>query len=168
VTARDELNNTWDVSSESTFSVTLGAGGSWSGSTYTSENAGDWGVLAQYHGLRSPAVLHVLHGDTIGIPLSPKEWQVHTGGSAVYCLEKDVLGDEWGFAGMGKRLRADHRCTGCGLSEKVCCVGTITLIHVRPHFPLAVMRGIVYNHPKSVLDFHNTRAVRLRAFLKEQ
>jgi hypothetical protein len=45
-TAADLFGNTWDVTGLVTWSIDSGAGGSWSGATYTSANAGSWTVKA--------------------------------------------------------------------------------------------------------------------------
>jgi uncharacterized repeat protein (TIGR02543 family) len=45
-TAADLFGNTWDVTGSVTWSIDSGAGGSWSGATYTSANAGSWTVKA--------------------------------------------------------------------------------------------------------------------------
>jgi hypothetical protein len=45
-TAHDPYGNTWDVTSSVTWSIDSGAGGSWDGATYTSENPGGWTITA--------------------------------------------------------------------------------------------------------------------------
>jgi uncharacterized repeat protein (TIGR01451 family) len=49
-----------DVTSSTTFSIQVGAGGSWSGNTYTSENVGRWTVTATYSGKSDTATLTVV------------------------------------------------------------------------------------------------------------
>src|SRR5208283_4424449 len=40
--ASDSNGNDWDVTSSTTWTIDSGAGGSWTGNTYTSNNAGTW------------------------------------------------------------------------------------------------------------------------------
>ena len=47
-TASDVFGNTWDVTSLTSWSVSSGAGGSWSGNVYTSAKAGSWTVTGTY------------------------------------------------------------------------------------------------------------------------
>jgi len=44
--ATDAQGNGWDVTAEADYTIDTGAGGSWDGSTYTSERAGFWSVSA--------------------------------------------------------------------------------------------------------------------------
>ena len=52
-------NSLGDITSSTTWSITSGAAGSWSGSTYTSANTGAWTVTATYSGLTATAQLTV-------------------------------------------------------------------------------------------------------------
>ncbi|MGA2682463.1 MAG: hypothetical protein ABSF44_11775 [Candidatus Bathyarchaeia archaeon] len=47
-TASDMYGNAWDVTSSTTWSVSSGAGGSWSSNIYTSAKAGSWTVTGTY------------------------------------------------------------------------------------------------------------------------
>ncbi len=47
-TASDAYGNTWDATSATTWSISSGAGGSWSSNTYTSATAGTWTVTGIY------------------------------------------------------------------------------------------------------------------------
>ena len=58
-TAYDSDGKAWDVTAETTFSIDPGAGGSWSGSTYTSELAGTWTVTGTFDSLTDDATLTV-------------------------------------------------------------------------------------------------------------
>lgn len=68
-TVSDSYNNSWDVTTETNFSAQDGAGGSWSGNVYTSQNSGTWTVTGIYE---------VLNGTTtikINTPPSPPPQQ---------------------------------------------------------------------------------------------
>jgi hypothetical protein len=58
-TAFDEFGNSFDVTSETTFSIDEEAGGSWAANVYTSEKAGTWTVTGTYGALRDTATLTV-------------------------------------------------------------------------------------------------------------
>jgi cell division septation protein DedD len=47
-TASDAHGNSWDVTSSTTWNISYGAGGSWSGNVYTSASAGSWTVTGTY------------------------------------------------------------------------------------------------------------------------
>ena len=47
-TATDVYGNSWDVTSSSTWSISSGAGGSWSNNVYTSASAGSWRISGTY------------------------------------------------------------------------------------------------------------------------
>ena len=58
-TANDSYNNSWDATSETAFSIQSGAGGSWSGNVYTSQNAGTWTVTGTYEGVNGTTAIQV-------------------------------------------------------------------------------------------------------------
>jgi len=59
-TAYDQGNNSLgNVTGNTTFSITAGAGGSWSGNVYTSQYAGNWTVTGTYEGKSDNATLVV-------------------------------------------------------------------------------------------------------------
>jgi hypothetical protein len=60
--AVDSLSNRWEVTAETAFSIDLGAGGSWSGNVYTSQNTGTWTVTGTYLSLSGTAALTVTPG----------------------------------------------------------------------------------------------------------
>lgn len=62
VTARDAYGQEWEVTSSAAFTITVGAGGSWSDNEYTSEVAGTWMVTATYDSLVATATLTVNAG----------------------------------------------------------------------------------------------------------
>jgi hypothetical protein len=47
-TASDIYGNTWNVTSSTSWSITPGAGGTWSSNVYTSANVGSWNVTGTY------------------------------------------------------------------------------------------------------------------------
>lgn len=62
VVASDNYNNLFDVTSSSNITIDRKAGGSWSGSTYTSQNQGTWVVIASYNSLVAGTTLTVTTG----------------------------------------------------------------------------------------------------------
>jgi len=58
-TATDQYGNSWNVTSSTSWSISSGAGGSWSGNAYISANAGNWTVTANYSGVHGTAHLIV-------------------------------------------------------------------------------------------------------------
>ena len=58
-TATDAYGNTWDVTSLTTWSISSGAGGSWSNNVYTSATAGPWTVTGTYETMTATAQLTV-------------------------------------------------------------------------------------------------------------
>jgi len=57
--ATDPYNNSWDATSETTFAIESGAGGSWVGNRYISHNAGRWVVTGYYHSIVGITSLNV-------------------------------------------------------------------------------------------------------------
>ena len=47
-TASDNFGNSWDVTASTTWNISDGAGGFWSGNVYTSEVDGSWTVYGTY------------------------------------------------------------------------------------------------------------------------
>jgi len=62
-TAFDVFGNSWDVSGSAAWSISVGAGGSWSGVVYTSEMAGEWIVTGIFEGKSATAALTVTHAN---------------------------------------------------------------------------------------------------------
>ena len=60
-TAYDAYNNGWNVTSLTSWSISSGAGGSWSGNTYTSANLGNWVITANYLNIKDNADLGVYY-----------------------------------------------------------------------------------------------------------
>lgn len=69
--ATDADGPTYDVTSETVFSIDADAGGAWVGNTYTSEVAGEWQVTGIYRGVTDTTVL------TVTLPV-PYYGQGHT------------------------------------------------------------------------------------------
>ncbi|MGB9834981.1 MAG: Ig-like domain-containing protein, partial [bacterium] len=69
--AYDSYNNSWDVTSSASFSITPSAGGSWSANTYTSQKAGTWTITGSYGGKSATATLIVQPGAPALLSLSP-------------------------------------------------------------------------------------------------
>ena len=96
VTATDYFGNSWDVTALASWSITSGAGGSWSGSTYTSAETGTWTVTGSYLNLNDVASLIVNHADAIKIALSPKTPSTTAGTFlAFYATASDSAGNSW-------------------------------------------------------------------------
>jgi len=58
-TAYDGYGNNWNITSLASWSVNSGAGGSWSGNTFTSANTGNWTITANYMKIQSNIELSV-------------------------------------------------------------------------------------------------------------
>ena len=86
--AYDGFNNpVGDVTSQTDFSVGLGAGGSWAASVYTSEKAGTWTVTGIYAGLTAYASLTVTAGEAHHIVISPDTSTISAGNAQAYTAE---------------------------------------------------------------------------------
>ena len=59
LTAYDTYGNDWDVTISATLDIDVGAGGSWTDNSYTSENVGDWTVTGSYDVFSDTATLSV-------------------------------------------------------------------------------------------------------------
>jgi hypothetical protein len=60
-TAYDAYGNSWDITSMTTWSISNSAGGSWSGSTYTTGNMGNWSVTASNSGVQGSVKIAVYY-----------------------------------------------------------------------------------------------------------
>ena len=70
--ASDAFNNSWDATDSVTWSISSGAGGSWSNNTYTSAIAGSWTVTADNGaGATGTATLEVTPGALAQFVFSP-------------------------------------------------------------------------------------------------
>ncbi len=95
-TAYDNYGNNWDVSSLSTWSISNGAEGSWTGSTYTSAKANIWLVTGTYNNLSDTASLTVNHGSAASITLKPKTSNIIAGSTQTFTTTAfDNFGNSW-------------------------------------------------------------------------
>jgi PKD repeat protein len=103
VTAYDTYNNPWDVTASSAYTITPGAGGTWTANSYTGEIAGTWTVTATYLTLNDTAVLTVTHAPTaVSAALSPNPYTVGAGGAVAYTLiATDTYGNAWDATASG-------------------------------------------------------------------
>ncbi|MDG7041820.1 MAG: Ig-like domain-containing protein, partial [Nitrososphaerota archaeon] len=84
-TAYDQYNNgIGDVTGNTTFSISAGAGGNWTANTYTSEHAGNWTVTGTYEGKSDTASLTVNAAGLDHIVIAPKSATITAGASQAY------------------------------------------------------------------------------------
>ncbi len=76
-----------DVTGSTTFSITLGAGGSWAANVYTSASAGTWTVTGSYSGFTDTASLTVNAGPLHHIVISPDTATITAGNSQAYSAQ---------------------------------------------------------------------------------
>lgn len=100
-TAYDIFGNSWDVSTQATWSILGGGdGGSWSNNIYTSHTAGTYTVQAVYQGKTATASLSVTHATNDAyldhIIIAPKDVTVDAGVSQGYTATAyDTFGNSW-------------------------------------------------------------------------
>jgi hypothetical protein len=90
VEAFDQYDNSLgDVTSSTSFSMSVGAGGSWFANVYTSQNAGTWTVTGEYSGKTDTATLIVIgNPEALAyIVIAPKSATITAGDSQVYTAE---------------------------------------------------------------------------------
>ena len=75
-TATDAYGNTWDVTSLTTWSISSGAGGSWSGNVYNSYTAGSWTVAALVSGVIGTASLTINPGALASFSFGPANYPI--------------------------------------------------------------------------------------------
>ncbi|MDM7998689.1 MAG: hypothetical protein QUS33_01480, partial [Dehalococcoidia bacterium] len=73
-----------DVTAETVFGITFGAGGSWSANVYTSEKAGSWTVTGTYNSFTDDASLTVSAGPLHHIVISPDTATIVAGNTQAY------------------------------------------------------------------------------------
>ncbi len=95
-TATDSNGNSWDETSSTSWSIDVGAGGSWVGNTYTSNNAGSWTVMGIYSGLSSTASVTVNHAPAASITVGPTSGSIIAGSTETFiATAADVYGNTW-------------------------------------------------------------------------
>ncbi len=95
-TASDTYGNIWDVTSLTSWSVSSGAGDSWSGNVYTSAKAGSWMVTGSYSGFSSYAYLTVNHAVAVSVSITPETATITTGSNEAYTATAiDAYGNTW-------------------------------------------------------------------------
>jgi len=98
--ASDSNGNDWDVTSSTTWTIDSGAGGSWTGNTYTSNNAGTWTVIATYSGSTSITSLTVTDGPAVSITVGPTSPYIIAGSSQAFSATAvDSCGNSWDVTG---------------------------------------------------------------------
>ncbi len=80
-------NSLGNVTSDTTFEIVAGAGGSWAANSYTSENIGTWTVTGTYSGKNDTATLTVVEGSLDHIVISPDTATIAAGASQTYTAE---------------------------------------------------------------------------------
>jgi hypothetical protein len=94
--ASDDFGNTWEVSNSTQWGASSSAGGYWTNSVYTSNNAGSWAITGTFSGLSSEAFLTVSHASAIGIQISPKPDVISAGSNEVFTATAiDKCGNTW-------------------------------------------------------------------------
>lgn len=95
-TAVDNCGNIWDVTSSTVWTISLGAGGSWSGATYTSAKEGTFTVTGTYGSVSNTATLGVAYCLTFKITVSPSSSSLTAGTSESFTAEaSDIYGNVW-------------------------------------------------------------------------
>lgn len=112
--AFDQFNNSLgNVTTATVFSIQSGAGGSWSGSLYTSEKPGVWTVTGTYTGLTGTATLTVSVGSVASIIISPSASTVIAGNTQAYTAEAfDLLNNSLGDVTTGTVFSIDAAAGG--------------------------------------------------------
>jgi len=99
-TASDIYGNSWDVTNSTTWSIDVGAGGSWSNNTYNAALAGTWAVIGTYKGMSDTASLSVTHGSPSNIVISSNLTSATAGSTVVYtATATDGFGNSWDATG---------------------------------------------------------------------
>ena len=99
--ATDAYGNNWDATGSVTWSISSGAGGSWSSNVYTSATAGTWTVTADNGaGVTGTASLTVTHASAVSIAVSPATDSITAGNPETYSAEAtDAYGNNWDATG---------------------------------------------------------------------
>ena len=95
-TASDSYGNTWDVTASTVWTIDDGAGGSWSGNTYTSALSGTWNVTGTINGLSKSIFLTVSHNTALSIQITPYNVSISAGINETYTATAfDSFGNSW-------------------------------------------------------------------------
>ncbi len=98
--AVDSCDNAWDVSGQTSWSISSGAGGSWSGNVYTTNTAGTWTVTGTYGDLSNTYSLVVTNSSPVSITLSPETTTLTAGSSGTFAATAiDNCGNIWAVSG---------------------------------------------------------------------
>jgi len=130
-TAYDSHGNSWDVTDSVTWSISSGAGGSWSSNVYTSHTAGpSWTVTASYSGKQATATLTVNAAGAASFVVSGFPSPTVAGAAhSVTVTAKDVYGNTvTGYAGTVAITSSDSQAVlpaNAGLTRGI---GSFTVI----------------------------------------
>jgi hypothetical protein len=92
--AFDAFGNTWTVTTS--FSISIDAGGSWSGNVYTSAKMGTWAITGTYLGHSAIAQLTVNHAAAISVNVIPASKTLTAGTSQTFSATAvDSFGNSW-------------------------------------------------------------------------
>ena len=95
-TAVDTFGNTWDVTNLASYSISSGAGGSWSANIYAPANAGTWTVTATMGSFSATAPVTVIHGSATSIAVSPQTQTITAGSTQTFtATASDAYGNLW-------------------------------------------------------------------------
>jgi len=98
VTAADGCGNEWDVTDTANFTITAGAGGSWTDNVYTAEAAGTWTVTVTYDGVEEEVTLTV-NADTenpVSVDITPKDTMIEDNQTQTFALAaSDAWSNSW-------------------------------------------------------------------------
>jgi hypothetical protein len=96
VWATDAHGNVWDATSEASYAIDSGAGGSWMGNVYMAQYAGTWTVTATVDATDGAATLTVTRGPAAEMTLTPDPMTITAGEAVIYTLTAgDGYGNNW-------------------------------------------------------------------------
>jgi uncharacterized repeat protein (TIGR01451 family) len=128
--AQDAFGNRWDVTADTTYTITPGAGGHWTDNVYTSEVAGTWTVTATYHSTVTTMTLTVIPGSIAQLTLSPTQATITAGQIQTYTLEAaDAYQNTWdatASASYAISPQADGACSNNVCTSQVAGTWSIT------------------------------------------
>jgi hypothetical protein len=94
--ASDYYGNSWDITSLTSYSITLGAGGSWSTNTYTSCKSGIWTVIGSYLNTQGSASLTINPSSATSITINPTAATIVAVSSEAFtATASDSCGNTW-------------------------------------------------------------------------